>query len=57
MTDFEMIKKIYINANIKAYITSNPEECEPIIEDYDNEITYWFNKDGSLDFITNDKNY
>lgn len=57
MTDFEMMRKIYINAHIKAYISNYPGECEPMIEDYDNEITYWFNEDGSLDFITNDKNY
>jgi hypothetical protein len=58
MTDFEMIKQIYINKKIDAYITDISDTVDfglLMIEDFENEITYWFNRDGSLDFITNDK--
>ena len=58
MTDFEMIKQIYINKKIDAHITDISDTVDfglPMIEDFENEITYWFNRDGSLDFITNDR--
>lgn len=58
MTDFEAIKQMYIRKNIEAYITDISPIINfnsPIIKDLQNEITYWFLKDGSLNFITNDR--
>lgn len=58
MTDFEAIKQMYMRKNIESYITDISPMVDfgsPMIEDLQNEITYWFNRDGSLDFITNDR--
>lgn len=49
MTDFEMIKQLYKRNHIIVYI------ADTFIDDEENEITYWFNTDGSLDWIQNYK--
>lgn len=57
MTDFEMIRDIYKHKNINVYVTDGNYTDIPIIEDMETQITFWFNSDGSLDFISNDKEY
>ena len=57
MTEFEMIKQIYIRnaTNVHIIEPSVDEMGFPMIEDFENEITLWFHQDGTIDFITNDR--
>lgn len=55
MTDFETIKEIYERKHINANIVDGSFSGIPMIEDFVSDITFWFNEDGSLDFIENDR--